>query len=101
MAKKYNMLNYGKKYKQAFIDMLQDTTTSIRIPDEVTVLGRDRWYGDTNLTYVDFNKVEIIPPDTCRDCTNLTQVIFSTHTTQIAMLFRAALILKIQSCHIL
>ena len=83
MAKKYNMLNYGKKYKQAFIDMLQDTTTSIRIPDEVTVLGRDRWYGDTNLTYVDFNKVEIIPPDTCRDCTNLTQVIFSTHTTQI------------------
>ena len=83
MAKKYNMLNYGKKYKQMFIDLMQDTTTSIRIPDEITWIGKDRWAYDTNLTYIDFNRVEIVPNETCRECSNLTQAVFSTHTTQI------------------
>ena len=88
MAQKtYNILNYGKEYKQAFLELLSDTTTRITLPDEIDgvqySLGKERWDGDTNLEYIDFNKCDIIPPKTCNECSNLTQVIFSTHTTQI------------------
>ena len=88
MAQKtYNILNYGKEYKQAFLELLSDTTTRLTLPDEVDgvqySLGKERWDGDTNLQYIDFNKCNIIPEKTCYGCTNLTAAIFSIHTTQI------------------
>ena len=88
MAQKtYNILNYGKEYKQAFLELLSDTTTRLTLPDEVDgvqySLGKERWDGDTNLQYIDFNKCGIIPERTCYGCTNLTAAIFSAHTTQI------------------
>ena len=88
MAQKtYNILNYGKEYKQAFLELLSDTTTRLTLPDEVDgvqySLGKERWDGDTNLQYIDFNKCGVIPEKTCYGCTNLTAVIFSVYTTQI------------------
>ena len=88
MAQKtYNILNYGKEYKQAFLELLSDTTTRLTLPDEVDgvqySLGKERWDGDTNLQYIDFNKCSIIPERTCYGCTNLTAAIFSVYTTQI------------------
>ena len=88
MAQKtYNILNYGKEYKQAFLELLSDTTTRITLPDEIDgvqySLGKERWDGDTNLQYIDFNKCSIIPERTCYGCTNLTAAIFSVYTTQI------------------
>ena len=70
MAQKtYNILNYGKEYKQAFLELLSDTTTRLTLPDEVDgvqySLGKERWDGDTNLQYIDFNKCSIIPERTC------------------------------------
>ncbi len=88
MAQKtYNILNYGKEYKQAFLELLSDTTTRLTLPDEVDgvqySLGKGRWDGDTNLQYIDFNKCGIIPEKTCYGCANLTAAIFSVYTTQI------------------
>ena len=88
MAKKtYNILNYGKVYKQAFIELLSNTTTRVTLPDEIDgvqySLGKERWKNDTNLQYINFNKCSIISEGICYDCTNLTSVIFSIGTTQI------------------
>ena len=73
----------ANEYKQMLIDLLQDTTVSITIPDEVTSLGVDRWKNDSYLTTIDFNNVAIIPEYTCYNCSNLTTVIFKTATTNI------------------
>ena len=73
----------ASEYKQMLIDLLQDTTVSITIPDEVTSLGVDRWKNDSYLTTVDFNNVVVIPEYTCYNCSNLTTVIFKTATTNI------------------
>ena len=73
----------GSEYKQMLIDLLQDTTVSITIPDEVTSLGAERWKNDSYLTTIGFNNVAIIPEYTCYNCSNLTTVIFKTATTNI------------------
>ena len=73
----------ANEYKQMLIDLLQDTTVSITIPNEVTSLGVDRWKNDSYLTTIDFNNVAIIPEYTCYNCSNLTTVIFKTATTNI------------------
>ena len=59
------------------------TVVNARILDGVTSLHPYIFYGMTSLQSVDFNQVEIIPADCCRGCTNLTQALFSTHTTEI------------------
>ena len=73
----------ANEYKQMLIDLLQDTTVSITIPNEVTSLGAERWKNDSYLTTIDFNNVAIIPEYTCYNCSNLTTVIFKTATTNI------------------
>ena len=73
----------ASEYKQMLIDLLQDTTVSITIPNEVTSLGAERWKNDSYLTTIDFNNVAIIPEYTCYNCSNLTTVIFKTATTNI------------------
>ena len=54
-----------------------------RILDGVTSLHPYIFYNITSLQSVDFNQTELIPKDCCYECSNLTQVVFSTHTTQI------------------
>ena len=54
-----------------------------RILDGVTSLHPYIFYNITSLQSVDFNQTEVIPKDCCYECPNLTQVVFSTHTTQI------------------
>ena len=54
-----------------------------RILDGVTSLHPYIFYNITSLQSVDFNQTELIPKDCCYECSNLTQVMFSTHTTQI------------------
>ena len=54
-----------------------------RILDGVTSLHPYIFYNITSLQSVDFNQTEIIPKDCCYECPNLTQAVFSTHTTQI------------------
>ena len=54
-----------------------------RILDGVTSLHPYIFYDITSLQSVDFNQTEIIPKDCCYGCSNLTQAVFSTHTTQI------------------
>ena len=88
MAQKtYNILNYGKEYKQAFLGLLSDTATHVTLPDEIDgvqySLAKGRWSDFANLQYIDFNKCNIIPERTCYGCTNLTTAIFPTYTTQI------------------
>ena len=88
MAQKtYNILNYGKEYKQAFLGLLSDTATHVTLPDEIDgvqySLAKWRWNDFANLQYIDFNKCNIIPEKTCYGCTNLTTAIFSTYTTEI------------------
>ena len=73
----------ANEYKQMLIDLLQDTTVSITIPNEVTSLGAERWKNDSYLTTINFNNVAIIPEYTCYNCSNLTTVIFKTATTNI------------------
>ena len=63
--------------------LLEGSLTSFRIPDGVTSLFRDTFYKFPQLTELDLNQVEVIPAEMCRECANLTNVIFTTHTTQI------------------
>ena len=49
------------EYKQMLFDLLQNTTVSITIPDEVTSLSVKRWKNDSYLTTIDFNNVVVIP----------------------------------------
>ena len=63
--------------------LLEGSLTSFRIPDGVTSLFRDTFYKFPQLTELDLNQIEVIPAEMCRECTNLANVIFTTHTTQI------------------
>lgn len=59
------------------------TVVNANVPDGVSTLHPYLFYNITSLQSVDFNQVEVIPADCCRECTNLKQVLFSTHTTEI------------------
>ena len=59
------------------------TIVNARILDGVTSLHPYIFYNITSLQSVDFNQIEVIPKDCCYECPNLTQAVFSTHTTQI------------------
>ena len=63
--------------------LLEGSLTSFRIPDGVTSLFRDTFYKFPQLTELDLNQIEVIPAEMCKECTNLANVIFTTHTTQI------------------
>ena len=63
--------------------LLEGSLTSFRIPDGVTSLFRDTFYQFPQLTELDLNQIEVIPAEMCKGCTNLANVIFTTHTTQI------------------
>lgn len=59
------------------------TVVNANVPDGVSTLHPYLFYNMTSLQSVDFNEVEVIPIDCCSGCSNLTQVLFSTRTTQI------------------
>ena len=63
--------------------LLEGSLTSFRIPDGVTSLYRDTFLNFLQLTDLDLNQIEVIPAEMCKGCTNLANVIFTTHTTQI------------------
>ena len=63
--------------------LLEGSLTSFRIPDGVTSLFRDTFYKFPQLTELDLNQIEVIPAEMCKECANLANVIFTTHTTQI------------------
>ena len=63
--------------------LLEGSLTSFRIPDGVTSLFRDTFYRFPQLTELDLNQIEVIPAEMCKECPNLANVIFTTHTTQI------------------
>ena len=63
--------------------LLEGSLTSFRIPDGVTSLYRDTFLNFLQLTDLDLNQIEVIPAEMCKGCTNLANVIFTTHTAQI------------------
>ena len=68
---------------QGLKELLDGSLKSLKIPDGVTSLSPYRFYNFLQLTDLDFNQVEMIPPYICSGCPSLVNVIFSTHTTQI------------------
>lgn len=61
------------------------TVVNAVVPDGVSTLHPYLFYQMTTLESVDFNEIEEIPNYCCYGCSNLTQALFSTHTTKIGV----------------
>ena len=59
------------------------TVVNANVPDGVSTLHPYLFYQMSSLESVDFNEVEVIPIDCCRECTNLENITFSLNTTRI------------------